>query len=544
MTNNFEKYNFPLCLNQALERLAFKEATPIQQELIPLALEGKDILGSAQTGSGKTAAYLLPLLTRLLANNELNALILVPTRELANQVTDVAVQLTERAPQIRIAKVTGGARMGQQIQKLSRGPRLIVATPGRLNDHLNRFHKLLKQTGILVLDEADRMLDMGFAPQLERILQYLPKERQSLLLSATLPQKILKLSAHFLNSPVSVSIAQTEESKPQIEESSIEIDHNDKPGRILDVMKDMQGTVLIFARTQIRADKLARHLDTHGHTVDSLHGGKTQGQRNRILQRFRDGEAKVLVATDLAARGIDVPHVAHVINFDLPLMAEDYVHRIGRTGRAGKSGKALSFIASDERQLWRAIRRLQDGVEPELEQGSRPGGGRGGFGGKRKFGRKQMPSRLRNKFKGAGEGSERPARFGGGERSDRPARFGGGERSERPARFGGGERNDRPARFGGGERSERPARFGGGERSDRPARFGGGERSERPARFGGGERSERPARFGGGERSDRPARFGGGSASGGRPQGGEGSGERRQGGKFGSRRPARDFKRF
>jgi superfamily II DNA/RNA helicase len=199
---SFESYSFPVCINQALDKMGFTSPTPIQQKLIPLAMEGKDILGSAQTGSGKTASYLLPFLSQLINQPDANLLVLVPTRELAGQVSDVCTALLERAPQIRIAKVVGGARMGQQIQKLSRNPRVIVATPGRLNDHLNRFGKLLQKTSFLVVDEADRMLDMGFAPQLERVLRFLPAKRQSLLLSATMPAKILQLSSHFLNKPM------------------------------------------------------------------------------------------------------------------------------------------------------------------------------------------------------------------------------------------------------------------------------------------------------------------------------------------------------
>ncbi len=384
---SFESYSFPVCINQALDKMGFTSPTPIQQKLIPLAMEGKDILGSAQTGSGKTASYLLPFLSQLINQPDANLLVLVPTRELAGQVSDVCTALLERAPQIRIAKVVGGARMGQQIQKLSRNPRVIVATPGRLNDHLNRFGKLLQKTSFLVVDEADRMLDMGFAPQLERVLRFLPAKRQSLLLSATMPAKILQLSSHFLNKPVSVEIERTEETKPQIDEQVLEMTQDEKPKKIMDIINQRQGTVLIFTRTKIRSDRLARHLSIHGVVADSLHGGLSQGQRNRTLQRFRDGHSRVLVATDLAARGIDVPHVAHVINFDLPLMAEDYVHRIGRTGRAGRKGEALSLVAPDERQLWRAIKKLTTGEDLPQEKGyrkpSRSFGGGGRFRGRR-----------------------------------------------------------------------------------------------------------------------------------------------------------------
>lgn len=373
----FADLNLPQPLMKALASMGFEHPTPIQIEAIPVALTHRDVIGCAQTGTGKTAAFSIPIISTLLQQTEKTALILVPTRELAIQVCEVVKNLTAFTPSIQATHLIGGAPMKKQIRALSRKPRMIIATPGRLVDHLRQGTVSLSNVGILVLDEADRMLDMGFAPQLGTILGYLPKMRQTLLFSATVPPDILNLARKFLNDPVKVQVSQPSQTVPQIKQKSREVRHEEKNDVLLDELNARSGTVLIFARTQARTDRLARYLEEYGVGVARIHGGRTQGQRNRALQGFKDGSFRVLVATDIAARGIDVDHVAHVINYDLPMVPEDYVHRIGRTGRAGRSGEALSLISPDDRSNWNAIDRLLTGKTsaaspaPDFDRASR-----------------------------------------------------------------------------------------------------------------------------------------------------------------------------
>ncbi len=338
--------------------MGFNTPTPIQSLTIPPALEKKDILACAQTGTGKTGAFCIPIVTRLVTEKNTTACILVPTRELALQVNDVLTQLLKFLPEIRSAVLIGGAPMHKQTNALKRHPRILVATPGRLIDHLRQGTASLKSTGVLVLDEADRMLDMGFAPQLNQIMKFVPRERQTMLLSATLPSDILKLSAQYLRQPVKVEVEKQQVAAATIEQKHREVEHTKKNEVLLDELNSRQGSVLVFVRTQSRTDRLARYLEKFGVAVARIHGGRSQGQRNRALQGFRDGDFRVLVATDIAARGIDIDHVAHVINYDLPQVAEDYVHRIGRTGRNGRTGEAMSLITSEDKPLWRDIRKL------------------------------------------------------------------------------------------------------------------------------------------------------------------------------------------
>lgn len=356
----FSELNLPEVLKRALEKMEFVTPTPIQAQAIPFAMEGRDVLGCAQTGTGKTAAFAIPMLVKLLKDPRANGLVLVPTRELAAQVTDVIEQLTHFTSQaLRPVLVIGGTSMNVQVKKLRARPRLIVATPGRLVDHLNQRTASLESVQVLVLDEADRMLDIGFEPQLRRILSYLPTSgRQTMMFSATISPDIQKLSNRYLTNPEKVSVAPSGQTKAEIEQSMQEIDHRDKNEAMLDVINAREGSMLVFARTKSRTDRLARYLDSYGVEVARIHGGRSQAQRTGALDAFRDGKVRVLVATDVAARGIDIDHVAHVVNFDLPMVAEDYVHRIGRTGRNGRSGKALSFVTREERAQWTAIIRL------------------------------------------------------------------------------------------------------------------------------------------------------------------------------------------
>ncbi|TDJ59576.1 MAG: DEAD/DEAH box helicase [Nitrospina sp.] len=340
---------------QALQSMRFEKPTPIQAQAIPLAIDRKDIIACAQTGTGKTAAFGIPIIDRLLKHPQKTALILVPTRELAAQVTEVLKDLTRFAPSINGAILIGGMSIRPQIEKLRRGVRLVVATPGRLLDHLDRRTLDFKSLDILVLDEADRMLDMGFAPQLNKILPYLPKTRQTLLFSATLPANIEQLSARYLTHPVRVTVGPVSRPVEKIQQSIVETTAAGKNETLVDELHARKGSVLIFARTKARTDRVARHLKKYGHSVARLHGDRTQGQRTSAMAGFRDGRFRILVATDIAARGIDIPHIANVINYDLPLVPEDYLHRIGRTARAGAEGHAVSFITPEDKAQWRAI---------------------------------------------------------------------------------------------------------------------------------------------------------------------------------------------
>ncbi len=357
---NFQELTLPSQLQKALAEMKFETPTPVQAQAIPHALKGRDVLACAQTGTGKTAAFSIPMITRLIENKGSTALVLVPTRELATQVAEVVRQLTSHLPAIRTVTLIGGMGMQPQTRALRQGYTVIVATPGRLLDHLDNRTATLSKLSILTLDEADRMLDMGFAPQLRRIFQHLPKSYQTLLFSATLPPNILKISAEILENPEQITIGRVSEAAPAIDQKIVSCDGAKKNEAVLNEINERKGSILIFARTKARTDRLQRYLEKFGVAVARIHGGRSQGQRNKALDEFRDETTRVLVATDIAARGLDIDHVAHVINYDLPMVAEDYVHRIGRTGRAGRTGEAISLISHEERPLWREIQKLLD----------------------------------------------------------------------------------------------------------------------------------------------------------------------------------------
>lgn len=347
--------NLPPQLDRVLEAMNFHTPTPIQAQAIPVVLSQRDLIGSAQTGTGKTAAFCIPLLVRLSQLPQKNALILAPTRELAMQIAEVLGRLCAAFPDLKPALLIGGSAMQPQFRALAKKPRILVATPGRLVDHLQRGAASLLATEILVLDEVDRMLDMGFAPQLNAILRCLPKTRQTLLFSATVPEDILKLAAKFLRDPVKVAVGPISQPIQKIRQSAIQTTGARKNDVLLDELDARKGTVLIFTRTKRRTDRVARHLADSGHSVTRIHGSRSQGQRSAAIQGFRAGQFRILVATDIAARGLDIPHIAHVINYDLPLVLEDYVHRIGRTARAGADGAALSLVLPEDQQQWRRI---------------------------------------------------------------------------------------------------------------------------------------------------------------------------------------------
>lgn len=355
--NTFHSFNdlsLPAPLSNALTEMNFTQPTPVQAAAIPAALEGKDVLGTAKTGTGKTAAFGIPLVARLTANSNIDALILAPTRELAAQIYDVLRQMT-RGQKMYGALVVGGESFSRQASELRRGADFIVATPGRLNDHLKRRTVDLSHIGFLVLDEVDRMLDMGFAPQIKQVVRHVPNNRQTLLFSATLPPEIAGLASSFLKDPVRIAIGAPTETATEVKQTTVQTTQQGKNTVLLEELKKREGRVLVFTRTKSRTDRVAQLLDARGHDVVSLHGGRTQGQRKKALENFRTGTHRIMVATDLAGRGIDVNDIRHVINYDVPSTHEDYIHRIGRTGRFGKSGNALTLLVSGDHEGERIV---------------------------------------------------------------------------------------------------------------------------------------------------------------------------------------------
>lgn len=339
-----------------LERIKFKVPTPIQFKAIPLAIEGKDVVGIAQTGTGKTHSFAIPMVQRL-AQMKGKGLVLAPTRELAIQINEV-FQVIAHPFGIRTACLIGGASMGDQIRALHRNPRVIIATPGRLIDHLGQRNLSLGDTAMLVLDEADRMLDMGFAPQIERILHFLPKERQTMLFSATIPREIMIMASKHMKLPVSVEIAPSGTAAEKISQELFIIQHDAKLRLLGKVLAQYHGAVLLFCRTKHGASKIVRSVRDMRHSAAEIHSNRSLSQRREALDGFKSGKYKVLVATDIAARGIDVVGIELVINYDLPEDPGSYVHRIGRTGRAGHKGHAISFATPDQSGDVRNIEKL------------------------------------------------------------------------------------------------------------------------------------------------------------------------------------------
>ena len=352
----FSELGISVRLLQALNRMKISTPTPIQHQSIPLGLEGRDILGIAQTGTGKTLAYGIPLLHRL-DRFPGGALVLLPTRELAQQVCE-AIEPLGRIFGLRTTVLIGGVSMHGQIRDLERDPRIVIATPGRLLDLMDQGRIRLDGVNFLVLDEADRMLDMGFAPQLNRILKNVPKKRQTLLFSATMPPQLLKLATSHLALPVHVEVAPAGTAAATVEQEIYIVRPESKLSLLEKLLQDHPGSMLVFSRTKHGAKKIARVLKLMGHDSAEIHANRSQSQRKEALSGFKSGKYRVLVATDIAARGIDVKGIETVVNFDLPDNSEDYVHRIGRTGRAGHQGRAISFATPDQQQEIRAIERL------------------------------------------------------------------------------------------------------------------------------------------------------------------------------------------
>jgi len=387
LLENFDNLGLAPMLLKNLAGLGLTKPTPIQAQGIPHIVRGRDLLGLAQTGTGKTAAFGLPMLTRILAYGKrpapktVRALILAPTRELATQIHDNLAAYSEGAP-VRIQRVVGGASINVQSEKLSKGCDVLIATPGRLIDLLERRALVLSETKYLVLDEADQMLDIGFIHALRRIAKLIPAERQTLLFSATMPKLMEELAASYLSDPVRVEVAPPGKAAEKIAQGVHFTTQGEKAALLAEYISRHPGELaVVFNRTKHGSDKLATLLEKWGFSVTAIHGNKSQGQRERALASFRASEVQVLVATDVAARGLDIPQVAHVYNYDLPNVPENYVHRIGRTARAGRDGRAVAFCGPLEMSDLRAIEAAMGakipviGGEAHAEGGSRPAPG-------------------------------------------------------------------------------------------------------------------------------------------------------------------------
>ncbi len=339
-----------------LAKYGITEPTPIQTQAIPIAIQGKDLIGIAQTGTGKTFAFGLPMIQRL-QQTKGQGLVVLPTRELASQVDEALLQVGATLG-LRTAVLIGGMNIRGQITSINKNPHIIIATPGRLNDHLNQKTVSLKNVQIVVLDEADRMLDMGFAPQIEKIFRHLPHERQTMLFSATMPAAIMRLATSKMKLPIRVEVAPTGTTAERVTQEIFILPKDDKVRLVEKLLEQYLGPTLIFTRTKFGAKKLVRSLRDMGHRTAELHSNRSIGQRREALAGFKTGEYRVLVATDIASRGIDVAGIELVLNFDLPTNSEDYVHRIGRTARAGAGGHAISLVTPAERRDLRDIERL------------------------------------------------------------------------------------------------------------------------------------------------------------------------------------------
>ena len=367
MTSSFSNLSLAPQLARAVAEMGYETMTPIQEQAIPVVLEGKDVMGAAQTGTGKTAAFALPLLQRMMkhenastspARHPVRALVLLPTRELAVQVAE-QVELYAKYTNLRSAVVFGGMDMKPQTLALKAGVEVLVATPGRLLDHIEAKNAVLNQVEYVVLDEADRMLDIGFLPDLQRILSYLPKQRITLLFSATFSPEIKRLASSYLQDPVTIEVARSNATASTVEQHFYSVGADDKRRALHQILKTRgMKQAFVFVNSKLGCARLARSLEKEGLKTTALHGDKSQDERLKALEAFKSGDVDLLVCTDVAARGLDIKDVPAVFNFDVPFNAEDYVHRIGRTGRAGASGLAVSFVASSDQRLVADIEKL------------------------------------------------------------------------------------------------------------------------------------------------------------------------------------------
>jgi len=355
---NFEELKLNTHLLNVIKTLGYTKPTAIQEKAIPIALKGNDVLGLAQTGTGKTAAYAIPILDLLLKSKKSSVLILIPTRELAKQVLDVVHSLLGFKSSISSISLIGGESMSKQLSQLKRKPRIFVGTLGRINDHLRRGSVNFKDVKYLILDETDRMLDMGFEVQIKDILKHIKGEKQILMFSATIPKNIIKLSSNYLKDPIRVSIGDSNIVAENITQEIIELKSDEKLLEVVNQINKRNGSILVFVKTKYGTEKLAKSLSKNKIKSFPLHGGLRQSKRNTVMKKFREMKFRVLIATDVAARGLDVPHIEHVINYDLPQLAEDFIHRIGRTARAGSKGVALTFVTKGDFVKWKEIQNI------------------------------------------------------------------------------------------------------------------------------------------------------------------------------------------
>lgn len=401
---NFYGLGIAPSLLSALEREKFTVPTPIQVQAIPIAIQGKDVVGIAQTGTGKTLAFGIPMIQRI-TQTKGYGLVVVPTRELAIQVEE-SLRKFGRSIGLRTAVLVGGTSLGPQINALSRNPHIIIATPGRLIDHIKQKNVSLGKVGIVILDEADRMLDMGFFPQIQRIFQELPKERQTMLFSATMPPEIMKLASGHMKLPIRVEIAPAGTMADQVTQELFVVTREQKPALLKKLLETYIGPTLIFTRTKYGATKVKRYIQACGIDAAEIHSNRSLSQRREALEGFKSGKYRVLVATDIASRGIDVVGIELVLNFDLPMTSDDYVHRIGRTARAGAKGHSITFAMPMERREVQAIERLIKKVLPvsplpDLPVVSAPIGfsdGNREYGARSRYGQRssRMPERRQN----------------------------------------------------------------------------------------------------------------------------------------------------
>jgi ATP-dependent RNA helicase RhlE len=355
-SHGFSDYGLRPSILKDVAELGYQQPTPIQAQCIPLALKGKDIIGLAQTGTGKTAAFGLPIIQRMAGRTEMGALILAPTRELAQQIAD-ALRLLGKSSGIRVAVVVGGIPIQEDYKALRAWPNVLVATPGRLIDHIHSRTIVLSEIEICTVDEADRMHDMGFIPQINSIMEVLPRKRQTLMFTATMPPEVEKLVRRNMQSPVRIQVGVTAP-PARAEQKLYHVEEPDKMPLLLDLLERSEGRVLVFARTKRKVERLARTVSARRHNVARLHGDREQSQRDAAMNGFRNGQYRILIATDIAARGIDVAGIEHVINYDFPGCAEDYIHRIGRTARVAATGMATSFVTPSDRPCLNELEKL------------------------------------------------------------------------------------------------------------------------------------------------------------------------------------------
>ncbi len=361
LTNNsFQNFNLPIKIVESLKKLKYTNPTQIQSQSIPPLMEGKDVLAKSHTGSGKTLAFLIPLLAKI-STQKSTGLILVPTRELALQVFEQVKKFDQLGHICKSALIIGGTPMYPQVKQLWARPNIIIGTPGRIIDHLDKKTIPVSAINFLVIDEADRMMDMGFLPQVKDIISCLPKEKQTVLFSATFPPDIKKIAHTFLNEPLLIENQEKRE-KPKIKETHVEVNPNFKGDMLQKLLQSESGTAIVFVKTKHKTERLAHMLAKKGFKVGQIHGNRSQNQRQNAIKSFTSGESRILVATDIAARGIDVFNVSLIVNFDLPHCSDDYIHRIGRTGRAGLEGKAISLITPEERGLWQRMGRVSKSI--------------------------------------------------------------------------------------------------------------------------------------------------------------------------------------